>query len=266
MNIARNWLGTREPLICIVEGETGAARRALDHLEHADFEVRLIANRTHKLQLIEHFKPSVTIIETSDRRGLELCRAIRRIPSHAWMPVLLFSKNISEEECVRGLESGADDYISQMASGPELVARVRAALRRFARHALRSGDTFPSELLFHLLAGTSTSALRAGDLEIDTCSMRIWVRGHEIVVTALEFRLIFYLAHHQARVFTRDQLLDAVWGTQYQEGGSVNACIRRLRSKIEPDPKNPTYLKTIRGVGYLLDMGGVWGCQLPRAG
>jgi DNA-binding response OmpR family regulator len=82
--------------------------------------------------------------------------------------------------------------------------------------------------------------------------MKISVRGTEIVTTALEFRLLYYLVHNQARVFSRDQLLDAVWGTQFVELRSVDACVRRLRRKIEPDPLRPMYLKTIRGAGYCL--------------
>jgi two-component system response regulator MtrA len=94
-----------------------------------------------------------------------------------------------------------------------------------------------------------------GDLEIDPTAMKISVRGTEIVTTNLEFRLLYYLVHHQARVFTRDQLLDVVWGTQNVELRSVDACIRRLRRKIEADPLRPIYLKTVRGAGYSLQGG-----------
>jgi DNA-binding response OmpR family regulator len=95
--------------------------------------------------------------------------------------------------------------------------------------------------------------MKTGDIEIDPATMTISVRGAEIVTTNLEFRLLYYLAHNQARVFTRDQLLEAVWGPQNNvELRSVDACIRRLRRKIEPDPLRPTYLKTIWGAGYCL--------------
>jgi len=96
--------------------------------------------------------------------------------------------------------------------------------------------------------------MRLGDIEIDPGAMRISVRGGEIMTTNLEFHLLYYLLHNQGRVFTRDQLLDAVWGAKYVELRSVDACVRRLRRKIEPDPLRPTYLKTVRGAGYCLQV------------
>jgi DNA-binding response OmpR family regulator len=253
-----NWSGIGRQLICIVDGESGAGQLSHHLLSRKNFELRLLACHGGELETLEELRPCATIIEVngSDSRGLELCRSIRKHPSLAWLPVMLVSSNGSEEECVLALESGADDYIPELCGERELLARVRAVLRRFARQALVSGVAYPSSFLFRLLTRASVSSIRSGDLEIDPLSMKILVRGDEIVVTGLEFRLIFYLALNSARVFTRDQLLDAVWGNQHQHAGSVNACVRRLRWKLEPDPRHPTYLKTIRGVGYLLDVGG----------
>src|SRR5262249_22791877 len=145
----------------------------------------------------------------------------------------------NEEDRIRGLEYGADDCISKPFSPGEFVARVQATLRR------------------------ATSALPAAkgsaEIVIDRSAMKLSVRGNEITTTTLEFRLIDYLACHQGRVFTRDLLLDAVWGDmQFVTPRSVDACIRRIREKIEPDRAKPTYLKTIRGVGYRLDAGAAW--------
>lgn len=253
-----NWSGIGRQLICIVDGESGAGQLAHHLLSRTNFELRLLACRGGELETLEELCPCATIIEVngSDSRGLELCRSIRKHLSLAWLPVMLVSTDGSEEECVLALDSGADDYVPALCGASELLARVRAVLRRFARQALLSGVAYPSTFLFRLLTRASVSSIRAGDLEIDPMAMKILVRGDEVVVTGLEFRLIFYLAQNSARVFTRDQLLDAVWGNQYQHVGSVDACVRRLRWKLEPDPRRPTYLKTIRGVGYLLDMGG----------
>jgi len=275
MSIAGNWrIGNRQrddaetdvraSLVCIVEGETGIARVVLDHLERAGFSVRMISTKTDEIRQVQQLHPALTIIETTvfDKRALELCRTIRKTPSLAAMPVILVAKNSSEEERILGLESGADGFITQLSSGQEFVARVRAVLRRFARQALHSGAPIPARLALHCLAGTPSAALKTGDLEIDTYAMKIRVRGREIEATALEFRLIYYLAHNQGCVFSRDQLLDAVWGTPYLEARSVDACVRRLRRKIEADPKCPSCLKTIRGAGYRLDMGEM---QVPRA-
>jgi two-component system response regulator VicR len=253
-----NWSATGRQLICVVDGESGAGQLAYYLLNRKDFEVRLLAGRGDELEMLEELRPCAAIVEVNgcDSRGLELCRSIRKLSSMAWLPVLAVSGHASEEECVVALDSGADDYVPELSGAPELLARVRAVLRRFARQILQSGVAYPSTFLFRLLTRASLTSIRAGDLEIDPMSMKILIRGDEIVVTGLEFRLIFYLAQNYAQVFTRDQLLDAVWGNQYQHAGSVNACVRRLREKLEPDPKRPTYLKTIRGVGYLLDMGG----------
>ncbi|MCU1296267.1 MAG: response regulator with CheY-like receiver domain and winged-helix DNA-binding domain, partial [Acidobacteriaceae bacterium] len=137
-------------------------------------------------------------------------------------------------------------------SGREVVARVRAVMRRVARreHHDWVPHTFP--LFPYPSIGTPGPTMRMGDLEIDPTAMTISVRGNEIVTTSLEFRLLYYLVHNQARVFTRDQLLDVVWGSQNVELRSVDACVRRLRRKIEADPLRPVYLRTVRGAGYFL--------------
>lgn len=242
----------RAPLVCIVENDGVVARLAVSHLERGDFAVQLIPTRGDEIQRLQQLQPTLIIIELTNwnSRGLELCRSIRKTASLTQMPVILVAKDSSEEERITGLEAGADDYIAELFGGRELVARVRSVLRRCARQALRPGVSHGSGPLLHFLAGTPAPAISTGDLEIDTCAMKLWVRGVEMPVTTLEFRLIYYLAHNQARVFTRDQLLDAVWGRHFLEARSVDACVRRLRNKIEPDPKRPAYLKTIRGVGY----------------
>src|SRR5208283_300214 len=149
----------------------------------------------------------------------------------------------AEEHRALALESGGDDCIVKPFSPRELVARVQAVLRRYAPPATRS-------------------RMEAADLVIDSLAMKLSVRGSEVVTTNLEFRLIEYLARHRGQVFTRDLLLDAVWGDmQFVTPRSVDACIRRIREKIEPDRTTPTYLKTIRGVGYRLDAVAAW--QLP---
>ncbi len=165
--------------------------------------------------------------------------------------MVLLSANASEEERVLGLESGADNYITESSRGREVVARAKAVMRRFTRQELHSGMPHTSPLL-HSLVRTLSPTMRLGDIEIDPGEMRISVRGGEIMTTNLEFHLLYYLLHNQGRVFTRDQLLDAVWGAKYVELCSVDACVRRLRRKIEPDPLRPTYLKTVRGAGYCL--------------
>jgi two-component system alkaline phosphatase synthesis response regulator PhoP len=166
---------------------------------------------------------------------------------------VLLAANASEEERVLGLESGADDYITESSSGRELLARVRAAMRRSARHELDAGmRQVRRPFSPDASVAVSASAIKVGDIEINAAAMTISVRGCELVMTNLEYRLLLFLSQNQGRVFTRDQLLDAVWGPEFVELRSVDACIRRLRRKIEPQPLSPTYLKTVRGAGYRL--------------
>lgn len=239
-------------VVYVVTGGTEVGRLAQRYLEQAGFAVNMLSAESDVIQRAERFNPALIAIDATiaNHGGLELCGAIRANRSLARTPVILFADKTSEEERVRGLELGADDYIAQLSSGSEFVARVRAVIRRLARPPRSRRPLafthFPSSL------ERTPAPLKTGDIEIDTSAMRILVRGGEIETTRLEFRLMYYLTHHRTRVFTRDQLLDAVWGTQYANPRLVDACVRRLRRKIEPNRARPTYLKTVRGAGYCL--------------
>lgn len=241
-------------LLCmIMERESTVGRLAAAYLQQEGFGVRTLPMATDVIPRVEQLHPSLVIIETEMARGpaLGLCLAIRRTRT----PVILLSANASEEERILGLESGADDYITESSSGREIVARVRAVLRRFTRHDPHDWMPRMGPPFAHAAKGTPTPNVMTGDIEVDPTAMKISVRGSEVATTNLEFRLLYYLVHNQARVFSRDQLLDAVWGTQNNvELRSVDACVRRLRHKIEPDPVRPTYLKTVRGAGYRLQV------------
>ena len=168
--------------------------------------------------------------------GLELCKRIRQTPALAMTPVIFLTAKASEADRVWGLEIGADDYITKPFSTRELVARVKAVLRRFDQPL-------------------APSVLRAGDIEIDTGAMTLTVRGQLVATTATEFRLLEYLARHAGRVFTRDQLLDAVWReTAFVTQRSVDVYVRRLREKIEREPEEPRLLRTVRGAGYRFEI------------
>jgi two-component system phosphate regulon response regulator PhoB len=151
-------------------------------------------------------------------------------------PVIFVTAKGAETDRIVGLELGADDYVSKPFSPRELVARVKAVLRRFER---------PLE----------PSVLDAGELRIDSGAMVLTVRGRPVATTATEFRLIDFLMRHAGQVFTRDQVLDAVWrDTQYVTPRSVDVYIRKLREKIERDPEDPRYIKTVRGAGYRFEV------------
>jgi two-component system phosphate regulon response regulator PhoB len=156
----------------------------------------------------------------------------------AQLPVIFVTAKINEPDRIAGLEQGADDYITKPFSPRELVARIKAVLRRFDR-------PIPKTLI------------TAGDIEIDGAAMKLRVRGKQLSTTATEYRLLEYLARHVGRVFTRDQLLDAVWkDTSFVTPRSVDVYVRRLREKIETNPEDPVYLRTVRGAGYRFEVPG----------
>ncbi len=243
-------------VLCILERGSNLGRLALDQLELDGFGVRIVAMGTTLIKQIEQLRPSVVIIEaaTSRAQALELCRGIRNAQPLAKTAVILLARNTSEEDRVLGLDSGADDYITETMSGREVVARVRAVIRRSARHNLRPWMPQILPPFPHPSIGTPGPTITVGEIEIDPAAMTISVRGSQIVTTNLEFRLLYYLVHNQTRVFSRDQLLDVVWGSQTVELRSVDACVRRLRRKIETNPLRPIYLRTVRGAGYSLQI------------
>jgi two-component system phosphate regulon response regulator PhoB len=168
--------------------------------------------------------------------GLEICREVRRDESLNRLPILMLTARGDEADRVVGLEMGADDYVTKPFSPRELIARVKALLRRAEPPA------------------DSPRTIDLGKLSIDPASYRVSYAGKTVPLSTLEFRLLYYLASRPNRVFTRDQLLDAVWGTdRFVTPRSVDVYVRRLREKIEPDPENPLHLKTVRGAGYLFE-------------
>jgi len=171
--------------------------------------------------------------------GLEVCREIRRDQTLNRLPILMLTARGEEADRVVGLEMGADDYVTKPFSPRELVARIKALLRR----------TEP--------AGDAEKAVECRGLHVDPASYRVMRAGKPIALSTLEFRLLYFLARRPDRVFTRDQLLDAVWGTdRFVTPRSVDVYIRRLREKVEADPEKPEYLKTVRGAGYIFDARG----------
>lgn len=225
-------------LIVVVDGELSICRLARQCLEKRGYQVRTFSSVIEMEDALDCC-PSLMLIAATlpDGSGLDLCRRIRRNPVHSNIPVVLLTAGENDEEDCAALEAGADNYLAKPFTCRELMARVQAALRLVVR---------PFELA-------------AADIVIDHDAMKLSVRGSEVVTTTLEFRLVDYLARHRGHAFTRDVLLDAVWGDlQFVTPRSVDACVRRLREKIEPDINNPTYVKTVRGIGYRFDAVAVW--------
>jgi two-component system phosphate regulon response regulator PhoB len=223
-----------KPNIFVVEDDPDISLLVRHHLEGAGYSVRVYPTGNAVIADAERQKPILFVLDimVPGKDGLELCRQIRQIQSLALTPVIFLTAKSGEADRILGLELGADDYIPKPFSPRELVARVKAVLRRFERPL-------------------SKSPVRVGEIEIDPSAMTLTVEGKPVTTTATEFRLLDYFVRHLGRVFTRDQLLDSVWrDTAFVTPRSVDVYVRRLREKIEPDPENPRYLKTVRGAGY----------------
>ena len=224
--------------IFLMEDDADISRLVRHHLESAGFAIRVYPSAAGILPEAEKETPALFLLDimVPGADGLDICRRIRNTPALAATPVIFLTAKSSEADRVVGLELGADDYVTKPFSPRELVARVKAVLRRFERPL-------------------APAVLKVGDLEIDSGAMTLAVRGKAVETTATEFRLLEYLARHVGRVFTRDQLLDAVWrDTAYVTPRSVDVYVRRIREKIEPDPENPRYLRTVRGAGYRFEV------------
>jgi phosphate regulon transcriptional regulator PhoB len=220
--------------ILLIEDDHDIAELVKYNLERNGFEVHLQGHGSGIVPLLRKTQPHLILLDVMlpDADGFELCKEIRREPAGKHIPVVFLTARAEEFDKVLGLELGADDYITKPFSPRELVARVKAHLRRI--------ETAPEP------AVVTEGAIA---LNRDQCAVR--VEGELVELSATEFKLLDYLLSHPDRVFSRDQLLDAVWGTQaFVTPRTVDVHIRRLREKIERDSEKPAYLKTVRGFGY----------------
>jgi two-component system phosphate regulon response regulator PhoB len=222
--------------IYVVEDDPDIARLVRHHLEEAGYSVRPFPNSSNVVQSAQKERPALFVLDImmpgAGGSGLDLCKKIRQSASLSTVPIIFLTAKTSEADRVVGLELGADDYVTKPFSPRELVARVKAVLRR-VEHA-------PEPRVF-----------RSHDLELDTGAMTLRVRGKPVPLTATEFRLLEHVTANPGRVYTREQLLDAVWrDTSFVTPRSVDVYVRRLREKIEKEPEDPRLLTTMRGAGY----------------
>ena len=227
----------KSPLVFVLEDDPDILRLIQHHLKLANFETAGFTSASGMFEQAARSRPALFLLDIMlpGDSGLEVCRRIRQSQKLEMTPVMFLTAKGEEADRVTGLELGADDYIVKPFSPRELVARIRAVMRRTQR---------PEK----------PAIIRAGELEINGEAMSIAVSGNVVSTTPTEYRLLEYLASHAGRVFTREQLLDAVWrDSHFVTLRSIDVFIRRLREKIEPDPEHPAYLKTVRGVGYRFD-------------
>jgi DNA-binding response OmpR family regulator len=220
--------------ILVVDDERKIADLARDYLEHAGFTVRVAADGETALAAVRRDRPDLVVLDLGlpGIDGLDVTRTIRRDSN---LPVIMLTARDDELDKLLGLELGADDYLTKPFSPRELVARVRAVLRRADGAAEPSADEI----------------VRAADLTLDVARMRADLAGRAIELTPTEFTLLLTLARQPGRIFTRSQLLDAVHGVAFESyERAIDTHIKNIRRKLEPDPRRPTHLLTVYGVGY----------------
>lgn len=222
--------------ILVVEDDPSIREVTALGLRAAGFEVAAAADGVEALERWRAEMPDLVLLDVMLPRldGLEVCRVIRK---ESTIPIVMLTARGDTIDVVVGLESGADDYLRKPFEMPELVARIRAALRR------RTHDS-PS-------SGAPVDAIRLGPLRIDPAGRSVDRDGHDIQLTRTEFDLLHELARRPGQVFTRELLLDRIWGYDYLgDSRLVDVAIGRLRAKVEADPATPALILTVRGVGY----------------
>jgi DNA-binding response OmpR family regulator len=220
-------------MILVVEDEAKIARLVSDYLEHAGFDVTVAGDGEVALASARRFKPDLVVLDLGlpGRDGLDVARTLRRTSG---VPIVMLTARGDETDRIVGLELGADDYVVKPFSPKELVARVRAVLRR--TETAREGGP---------------EVLRVADVELDLPRMRVAVGGRPVELTPTEFQLLAVLVREPGRVFTRSQLLDAVHGVAFESyERAIDAHVKNIRKKLEPTPGRPRYLLTVHGVGY----------------
>ena len=218
--------------ILVVDDEARIAQLARDYLEHAGFAVVVAGDGPAALTAVRQRRPDLVVLDLGlpGLDGLDVTRELRR---GSTIPIVMLTARDDELDKLLGLELGADDYLTKPFSPRELVARVRAVLRRAER---------PVE---------ATETIQAGDVVLDVPRMRTEVAGTPVDLTPTEFQLLATLASSPGRIFTRSQLLDALRGVAFETyERAIDSHIKNLRRKLEPDPREPRYVLTVYGVGY----------------
>ena len=218
----------------MIEDEPKIAQVARDYLEHAGMRVVTAGDGRSGLRAAQQEKPDLVVLDLRlpDLDGLDVARLLRK---GSTVPIVMLTARGEESDKLVGLELGADDYMTKPFSPKELVARVRTILRRTA--AAAAGD----------------GVVRVGDLVVDGPRMRVSAGQRHLELTATEFQLLATLARSPGRVFTRAQLLDAVHGVAFESyERAIDAHVKNIRHKLEPDPRRPRYVLTVYGVGYKL--------------
>ena len=226
--------------ILVIEDEPDIRKLVQYNLTQEHFNVVEAEDGEQALSLLQREKPNLVILDLMlpGLSGLELCKLLRQRSDTSRLPILMLTAKAGETDRIVGLEMGADDYLAKPFSPREMVARVRAILRR--------AESKP--------ASETAVSYEKGPLKIDFSTYEVFVRGKPVKLTLKEFELLRFLVQNPTRVLNRDQLLDRVWGGEtFVTPRTVDVHIRRLRKAIEKDDRKPKWILTVRGVGYKLD-------------
>jgi DNA-binding response OmpR family regulator len=223
-----------EKTIFVVEDEPSIAEVVELYLRRAGYQVQAAADGRTAQELLEKRLPDLVVLDLM-LPGVDGYALTRWLRDRSDVPIIMLTSRREETDRIAGLEMGADDYVVKPFSPQELVSRVRAVLRRGGGEKSAEGER----------------PLKLGDLNIDPLSRTVSVRSQSMDLTVKEFDMLYLLARHPRQVFSRDQLLERVWGSaEYIDPGTVTVHVRRLREKIEADPSTPLHLLTVWGVGY----------------
>jgi len=224
--------------ILVVDDEADLVKLVSYNLKKEGFIVDSASDGENALTKIRKGKYDLLILDLMlpGIQGIELCRILRNDPKQSSLPIIMLTARGEEVDRILGLEMGADDYMTKPFSPRELIARVKAVLRRATEKPVHE------------------KILKTGDIEIDRERYTVSIKGRPVKLSATEFKLLLFLAERRGKVFSRGQLLDAIWRDEaFVEPRTVDVHIRRLRANIEEDPAHPGYIKTMRGIGYLFN-------------
>lgn len=238
---------TKPQMIMVIDDEVTIREVVRKYLELEGFEVVEAGSGLEALNLVKEKRPDLVILDVMlpGIDGFSIARSLRNTEEFAPLslkgdiPIVMLTARTGETDRIAGFELGADDYVVKPFSPRELVARVKAVLRR----------TTPNEM-------QNEKPITVGKLKLDPLSRSVTVDKKPVTLTAKEFDLLYFLVRHPRQVFSRTQLLDHVWGYEfYGDESTVTVHVRRLREKVEPTPAQPTYIQTVWGVGYKLEEG-----------
>ncbi len=227
--------------ILVVDDETTIREVVRRYLEREGFRVREAADGYACLDAIAEQTPDLIVLDLMlpGIDGLTITRQLRLNPKHKTIPIVMLTAKGETNDRIRGLDLGADDYISKPFAPREVVSRVNAVLRRAGEPTLEPGE--------RLVSPTPSG----GELVVDAGARTVTINGKNILLSAKEFDLFYYFARNPRQVFTREQLLENVWGYEFfGDASTITVHIRRLREKIETDPSEPKFIVTVWGVGY----------------